>query len=239
MWDGDETIDWDRLSRFGSRDLVIWDSTDLVNWSSARYVTVAPPTAGMAWAPEAHYAPELGTYLVYWSSKLYAEDDVEHSGDSYSRILVAQTDDFREFSPAEVYLDAGGEVIDMTVSITDDRVHRFAKDNSGRGGGVFQEVGSSFFADDFKRVATRLGHEHAGGVEAPLVFRHNQEERWYLWVDQFERQPQGYCALTTTDIDSGQWEPIPAADFDLPASTKHGTVLPLTHAEWQLLDSSL
>ncbi|WP_454293635.1 glycoside hydrolase family 43 protein [Salana multivorans] len=112
VWADGPEINWQRLSRHGSRDLVVWDSPDLLTWSEPRYVTVAPPTAGMAWAPEAHYDAESGDYLVYWSSKLYEPDDPRHESDSYSRILVSRTRDFVTFSLAEVYLDAGREVIE-------------------------------------------------------------------------------------------------------------------------------
>ncbi|TNU76453.1 1,4-beta-xylanase [Miniimonas arenae] len=243
VWTGQPTIDWDHLHRHGSRDLVVWDSPDLVTWSAPRYVTVAPAEAGMAWAPEAHYDEASGEYLVYWSSTLYAPDDVEHAGESYSRILVARTRDFATFGPAQVYLDQGEEVIDLTVYVespTRDgehtRVHRFAKDNGGDRG-VFQETGSAFLADDFVATADGLGRELAVGVEAPLVFRHHHERRWYLWVDSYELDPQGYRALTTTDLASGQWDLVEG--FELPANTKHGTVLPLMRAEWERLDRAL
>ncbi len=39
----------------GSRDLIVWESTDLVNWSEPRAVAVGPLDAGCAWAPEAIY----------------------------------------------------------------------------------------------------------------------------------------------------------------------------------------
>lgn len=241
VWADGPDIDWNRLSRHGSRDLVIWDSPDLVTWSEPRYVTVAPPTAGMAWAPEAHYDAASGHYLVYWSSKLYSPEDPDHAGASYSRILVATTQDFVTFSPAEVYLDSGAEVIDMTVYVEDPaldgegtRVHRFAKDN-GAERGIFQESGSSFHAADFVPVATGLGTVFHEGVEAPLIFRDHHETRWYLWVDAYGLRPMGYRALTTAELASGAWEPVPEGEFVLPPDTKHGTVLPLRRGEWEAL----
>ncbi|MFT3888742.1 MAG: glycoside hydrolase family 43 protein [Arachnia sp.] len=233
IWDGNDTIDWSRLSRHGSRDLVIWDSPDLVTWSEARYVTVAPESAGMAWAPEAHYDRESGEYLVYWSSKLY--DTPDHTDDSYSRILVARTRDFALFSEAEVFLDHGVEVIDMTVYVEDDadpvpgRVHRFAKDNSHEGRRIFQESAPGFFGD-YVPVAARVGDEIDHGIEAPLIFRDNTEARWYLWVDAYGLTPQGYRALATTDLASGAWTPV--LGLSLPEATKHGTVLPLLRHEY-------
>lgn len=241
LWTGEETIDWDRLSRHGSRDLVVWDSPDLLTWSEPRYVTLAPPTAGMAWAPEAHLDPDSGEYLVYWSSKLFDQDDPDHTGDSYSRILVSRTSDFVTFTPAEVHLDQGVEVIDMTVYVEDASrtgetglIHRFAKDN-GTERGVFQETAPSFDGE-FTPVASHLGAVFDSGVEAPLVFRDHHETRWYLWVDQFGQEFQRYRALTTTDLAAGAWEPVPTESFHLPAHTKHGTVLPLVRAEWEALE---
>lgn len=237
VWADGPEIDWHRLSRHGSRDLVIWDSPDLVTWSRPRYVHLAPRWAGMAWAPEAHYDRESGDYLVYFSSTVFGEDDPDHAGDTYSRILVSRTRDFVAFSPAEVYLDNGRETIDMTVYCERPErdgegtaVHRFAKDNGGERG-VFQESGSSFFASDFVPVADRLGSVFHDGVEAPLVFRHHHEPRWYLWVDAFGLRPMGYRALTTANLAAGEWEPVPEGEFVLPPDTKHGTVLPLERAE--------
>lgn len=242
VWADGPQIDWDRLTRHGSRDLVVWDSPDLVHWSPPRYVTVAPTTAGMAWAPEAHFDADSGEYLVYWSSKLYDPEDVDHTGDSYSRIMVARTSDFVTFSPAEVYLDQGPDVIDMTVYVEDPqrpgegrRVHRFAKDN-GTDRGVFQESGSTFGADDFRPVAQQLGSQLAVGVEAPLIFRDNHEPRWYLWVDSYELRPQGYRALVTDDLASGAWEL--AEGFEIPPDTKHGTVLPLRREEYEAIEAA-
>ena len=239
VWAGGPVLDWDAMSRNGSRDLVIWDSPDLVHWSEPRYVTVAPENAGMAWAPEAHYDEDSGDYLVYWSSKLY--DDASRTGTSYSRILAAHTSDFVTFTPAQVALDQGVEVIDMTVYVEDaqdpqpGRVHRIAKDNGAEGRGIFHEVGRDFFAP-FTPVAEWVGREIAVGIEAPLIFRDNHEARWYLWVDSYELDPQGYRVLTTTDLGAGAW--VPLQGIELPTATKHGTVLPLTRAEYDALDGA-
>ena len=66
---------WGEAVRDGSRYLEIWESNDLVNWSEQRHVLVSPETAGMTWAPEAHWDDDIGAYAVYWASDLYAEDD--------------------------------------------------------------------------------------------------------------------------------------------------------------------
>ena len=54
-----------------SRYLEVWESSDLRTWSAQRHVLVAPAEAGMAFAPEAVWAPELGSFVVTWTSSLY------------------------------------------------------------------------------------------------------------------------------------------------------------------------
>lgn len=234
VWGG-EPGDWDTWTRKGSRSIIVWRSTDLVEWSEPWAVDVAPPTAGMAWAPEARYDPDLDEYVVYWSSHLYDRDDIDHAQASYSRILVARTADFVSFDEATVLVDKGpgAGVIDMTVAVDGGKMHRFLKSDAEAK--LFQEVGSSFFEDDFRVIAERIADELHSSVEAPLVFRDTISARWYLWVDQFSSWPQGYVALWTDDLASGVWTPIPPDEFQLPVGTKHGVVIPLRAGEWSAL----
>lgn len=237
-----EGPDWWAYRHRGSRDLVVWDSPDLVTWSEPRYVTVAPPGAGMAWAPEAVYDPVSGDYLVHWSSGLddgpgVGRDTPRGRETGPARIMVARTRDFRTFTEPRTYLELPVGVIDMTVHITADAVHRFAKQDDDAPGswGVFHQVGPSFFADDVVTVARNIGADLGSHVEGPLVFRAHHEHRWYLWVDRYPELPQGYRALTTTDLRSGDWQPVP--DLELEPNTKHGVVLPLLRHEHAALDA--
>jgi hypothetical protein len=233
----EEGQDWEEFRRHGSRDIVVWDSPDLLSWTGPRHVTVAPPDAGMAWAPEAVLDPETGELVVHFASATYP-DDPTHEGECLARLWTTRTRDMRTFTEPEPYLELPHGVIDMTVTHADGRVHRFAKQDDSAPGSwrVFHQVGSHLFADDFTTVATGLGHEFGPLVEGPLVFPTNDGTRWYLWVDQYGRMPQGYHALTTTDLAGGAWEPVPDEDFQLPENTKHGAVLPLTRYEWDRLD---
>ncbi|TDC72426.1 glycoside hydrolase family 43 protein [Streptomyces hainanensis] len=237
---GGDRRGWEAWTRTGSRSIVVWRSRDLVRWSEPWLLEVAPPNAGMAWAPEATYDPERGDFLVYWSSRLFAEDDPRHEGDGYSRVLVARTPDFRGVGPASVLIDLGTDVIDTTVHVDGGTVHRFSKENSFGPDSIrlFQQSGPDFFSDRFRTTATRIADTLYAHVEGPLVFKDNHRELWYLFVDQFARRPQGYVGLTTTDLDSGHWEPIPPDAFHMPPNTKHGAVLPLTGDQWQVLRSA-
>ena len=229
-----EGTDWVQYRHGGSRDIVLWDSDDLISWEGPRAVTVAPEGAGMAWAPESAFDPHSGEHLVYWSSGLAGEGS-EPGRTGPSTILVSRTDDYETFSDPEVYLRLPVGVIDMTVHITPTAVHRFAKQDDRAEGSwhVFHQRGSSFFADDFVTLRTDIGQDIAEHVEGPLVFKDNTRDRWYLWVDQYANDRQGYRAFETDDLESGEWSLI--TDFEVPANTKHGAVLPLFRHEYDAL----
>ncbi|PWD51809.1 1,4-beta-xylanase [Serinibacter arcticus] len=234
-----EGPDWWAYRHRGSRDLVVWDSPDLLTWSEPRLVTVAPPSAGMAWAPEAIYDPVAGEYLVHFSAGLAAsgdpdDPDPEQRGTGPSRIMITRTRDFVTFTPAETYLELPGGVIDMTLHVTPVGVHRFAKQDDAAPDTwqVFHQRGDALFAEDVTTLARNIGDDVAPQVEGPLVFQENGAQRWYLWVDQYSRLPQGYHAYVTTDLDSGRWDPV---ELQLPEATKHGAVIGLFRDEHEAL----
>ena len=74
-------------------------------------------------------------------------------------------------------------------------------------------------------------------VEGPTVFRSNpgdvNGEKTYLFVDEYGGR--GYIPLETADLAQPDW--TVSAQYDLPASPRHGTVIPVTAAELERLHS--
>jgi hypothetical protein len=76
--------------------------------------------------------------------------------------------------------------------------------------------------------------------EGPTVFKANAgdvntggQDTWYLFVDQPSYHGgKGYVPFVTTDLDSGEFTSV-AAQSELPTSPRHGTVLPVTQAEYE------
>lgn len=232
---------WDRAQRQGSRYLEVWESTDLKTWSEQRHVLVSPPTAGNTWAPEAYWDESLQQYVVFWASKIYAEDDPDHTGGTYNRMLYATTRDFVTFSEATTWQDIGTSRIDSTVIKEGDTYYRFTKDEGAGTTGcsdIIQEKNDSLTEPDLvgsKAWAFQEGciGRDAGtsAVEGPTVFKRNPGDtsggQYYLFVDEYGGR--GYIPLTTNDLESPNWQV--AAGYDLPASPRHGTVIPVTQAE--------
>ncbi|MGW2889437.1 family 43 glycosylhydrolase [Streptomyces griseoruber] len=227
--------DWDAAQRTGSKSIMVWESTDLVHWTNQRLVQVSPDSAGNTWAPEAYYDSDLGEYVVFWASKLYNNE--AHSGDTYNRMMYATTRDFYTFSAPKVWIDRGYSVIDSTVIQHDGTYFRLSKDERNNTSStpnskfIFEEKSDSLLNLSWDAVAEGIGKGAMSAAEGPLVFKSNTEDKWYAFLDEFGGR--GYIPFETTDLAAGKWTPV--ADYDLPSRPRHGTVLPVTQAEYDRL----
>jgi GH43 family beta-xylosidase len=207
-----------------------------VTWSEQRHVLVSPPTAGNTWAPEAYYDTDIEAYVVFWASSLYKEDDPEHTGATYHRMMYATTKDFVTFTEPQIWQDAGTSRIDSTVLKEGDQYYRFTKDEGGVTGcnDIIQESSPSLLAqlNGWTIVASCIGRDAgAQAVEGPTAFKSNpgdvNGEKFYLFVDEYGGR--GYIPLETADIAKPQWKI--SSSYNLPGSPRHGTVLPITAAQ--------
>ncbi|MEU1453975.1 family 43 glycosylhydrolase [Streptomyces avermitilis] len=228
---------WDQVQRHGSRSIMIWESTDLVHWTDQRLVKVAPDSAGNTWAPEAYWDDTLGAYVVFWASKLYADDDPDHTGSTYNKMLYATTKDFRTFSEPKVWDDPGYSVIDSTVIKNKGSYYRYTKDERDPSSSspcskfITGEKSTSLTSTTYDFVSDCIGSGSIDRGEGPTVFKSNTENKWYLFIDEYGSR--GYVPFETTDLDSGKW--TMSTDYQLPASPRHGTVMPVTRAEYDRL----
>ncbi|WP_345293452.1 family 43 glycosylhydrolase, partial [Isoptericola chiayiensis] len=233
---------WDAAQRQGSRSIMVWESTDLVSWTDQRLVEVSPETAGNTWAPEAYYDESIGAYVVFWASKLYAEDDPGHTGDSYNRMMYATTRDFVTFTEPQVWIDPGYSVIDSTVTLHDGEYYRFTKDERNNTSStpcskfITAEKSTELRSTDYEYITDCIGAANSlsDGInqgEGPTIFKSNTEEKWYLFIDEFGGR--GYVPFETTDLDAEEW--AMSTDYEMPSRPRHGTVLPVTQAEYDRL----
>ncbi|MCS5724112.1 family 43 glycosylhydrolase, partial [Herbiconiux sp. CPCC 203407] len=235
---------WGDAVHNGSHYIEIWESHDLVNWSEQRHVKVAPDNAGMTWAPEAYYDDTIGAYVVFWASALYPESDPDRTTNTYHRMMYATTRDFVSFSEPQVWQDQGVSRIDSTVLEEDGTYYRFTKDEGANTGcaDIIQESSTDLRATlpSWTQIDSCIGR-NAGtsAVEGPTAFKANpgdiNGEKFYLFVDEYGGR--GYIPLESADIADPDWKV--SADYDLPASPRHGTVVPVTAAELALLEESL
>ncbi|KAI0547817.1 glycoside hydrolase family 43 protein [Xylaria curta] len=217
---------WDKATRQGSRGLVIWKSTDLVNWSSPSLRTVEADTAGMAWAPSAVWDDATSQYYVFWSSRQYSSSDTAHTGTaSLDRIRYATTRDFTTFSAPQDYVALSDTpLIDQEFLRTGtNSFTRFLKNETVNQ--VYQENTTGGLFGTWTRVPGYLRPESP--LEGPAAFADNATPGLYhVWLDNYTQ----YVPYQTADLQNPSWSASSTSGF--PAGLKHGSVTPLTQQEY-------
>lgn len=226
---------WKDTTVSGSRSIIIWESSDLLNWSEPRAVEVAPNGAGCAWAPEAIYDEEEGNYLVYWASEMESKQ-----GDGRGmHIYCSKTCDFLTFSTAERFITRGENscIIDTTIIKAGGKYYRASGD------GQITIESSERLTGEWIILSTleSLGLELTGkDVEGPEFFKFNGAEEWGLLVDQYATG-KGYLPLVTTDISDttgSSWRKPAADEYSFGSLKKrHGSILPITKTEYEAIMS--
>lgn len=233
----------------GSRYLEIWESTDLVNWGEQRHIEVSPPSAGMTWAPEAHYDPTIDAYVVYWSSRLFLDDAHTQEDGNGPQILMATTRDFVTFTPAVPYITSGdiaglrktnAGLIDTTIMERDGTYYRFTKgtEQTACRPDIVAEKGTDLRAPSTSGEWTKFDtclSANAGlpETEGPSAFRSNpgdvNGDRNYVLVDWYGGG--GYIPLYTESLEDGKVDWKVPAKYSLPPSPRHGVAFGITREE--------
>ena len=205
-----------------SREIVVFDSTDLINWTNQRLVTVAPSNASFAWAPECSYDPTAGQYRIYFATDI----------NSIHKMYSVTTSDFINVSSPSVYYDPGTDryAIDGTMVQYNGMTYMFFKySESGPTGRGIQRVQASSLAGPW---SNRSGPLTDDVVEGPTIFKDNDQNRWYLYYDYYS---DGYWGCSTTTNPAGSWTQLNSNEFSLPSGVRHGNIIPVTTGELNAL----
>jgi len=231
--------DWGAYSTNGSRNIVIWESDDLVNWSEERLVDISPRQAECMWAPEAYYDDATGEYVVYWSASV--------SGGNGKKIYYAKTRDFCTFTQPKIYKDVernaknikngNGKIeanltfIDTTMIEYNNVFYRFTK----------REIDQSILMDSSDNILgpfTEVKDLIAGekGVEGPSIFQLIGQEKWILMVDGYAGK--GYFPLMADSpekLETGHFVRVPKSQYQMPKGARHGSFMSITQEEYDAL----
>lgn len=247
----------------GSRSIVVWESPDLVSWSKPWLADVASsiPQCGMAWAPEAVWDEQRQWYMVYWASSCGIGQENRESTNMY----YATTRDFVRFSKPVCWIDRERNCIDTTMLKADDgwwyRV-------SGDGEMTIERTRNPYAVADAAQACLETGpgidewvyvgtlssifdDENYSGdfLEGPELFRLNQPDvgrigsrsmKYGLMCDQFKRS-KGYLSFLSSDLSkpSGRyWRRVDEIALG-ELKKRHGSILPITEAEYQRVHSAL
>lgn len=175
--------DFNEATRFGSRSIVVWESSDLVNWSGPTLTDpIVSVQAGNAWAPEAYYDADIGAYLVIFAARFWPVEDTDRQGPQPpNKLMYVTTQDFKTFSEEKEFFYPGYPVIDATLLPAPEegpRVwYRWIKDE--RDFLIYQERSETGILGEYSRVGGAPDEERIefaaqyNNNEGPLIFKDN------------------------------------------------------------------
>jgi sucrose-6-phosphate hydrolase SacC (GH32 family) len=221
---------WGDSQTNGSRNLVVWESTDLVTWSQPQLLNVADaiPGAGDAWAPEAIWDPASNDYVLYWATNAPLNGVTKH------RIYYAHTTDFRTITSPQVYIDRPGTqgIIDTQIIEAPSGVGNYRYVRASGDGQITLE-GSNSILGTWTNLGNLSGIGLTGSmVEGPMWMKFNGTNKWALYLDQYATSG-GYMPVVTTDPSNPATYQKPASgSYDMGGTKKrHGWIMNLTAAE--------
>ena len=253
---------WEENQTNGSQSIMVWESTDLVNWSEQRMCKVASDDAGCTWAPEAYWDDDTEQYVVFWASKLKTGGK--------QRLYYATTRDFYTFSDAQVWFEEDGSVIDTTVIKVDDWYYRYTKNEDGNTNTygtpskrIYCEKSKSLTApaEDWKLVYNNCLNVGGGQIEGGCIFEINTDDvenaKKIAALKDYELKGDRIFALiadaTGVTIFPGLSDNITTGQFNVLGTTanasvngtplysmpepaaSHGTIMPITSEEYDNL----
>ncbi len=211
---------WDVAQHSGSRDILIWESEDLVNWDGPRAVTVGVEGAGCVWAPEAIYDEERDLIMIFFASMT----------DGKQKIYRCFTKDFRSFTDTELYTECDNHIIDSTIIRADGGYYRYTKDETTKR--IKAEFGKNLENISFSPIHSST-LESMVGVEGPEIFKLNDSDKYCLIVDRYS-EGKGYLPMLSNDLSTGEFTVLEDDEFDFGITKKrHGGVMPVTESEYE------
>ena len=219
---------WQVAQYEGSRDILVWESDNLVDWQGPVAHTIGVEGAGCVWAPEAIYDAKEDAILMFWASMVKLEGDIEPK----QRIYASYTRDFKEFTDPFIFMEKENHAIDSTIIEDKGAYYRYTKDETTKN--ICVDCSTTLKPEDFKEVKSATLSE-LFGVEGPEIYKMNDREEWCLIVDRFATH-KGYLPLITNNLASGEFRILEDSEFDMGVNKKrHGGVLPVTEEEYQEL----
>jgi predicted GH43/DUF377 family glycosyl hydrolase len=196
-------------------------SEDLINWSEQQYIPVMEhePDARNCWAPELFWDEDSRQYMIYWATTIPGRFPMtEATGDeNYNhRMYYTLTQDFKEFTQAEVLYDHGFNVIDATIHKIDGEYVMFLKDETllPVAEKNIRIASSSSLTSGYSPASEPITDHW---VEGPTVT--NINGNWVVYFDRYTESKMG--AVSSSDFVN--WTDI-TDQLSFPEGTRHGTI---------------
>ncbi|HET7733401.1 MAG TPA: family 43 glycosylhydrolase [Paludibacter sp.] len=212
-----------------NRGMILLKSTDLIHWTSKaiNIPDVFPKEFGdvlRVWAPQTIYDPTVKKYMVYFSM-------LKSSPGDYDKIYYCYVNkDFTalETAPKQLFFSPDNKAcIDGDIVFSNGKYHLFFK-TEGHGNGIKKATADKLTGK--WTLVDKYLQQTTSPVEGAGVFKLNNSADWILMYDMYT---SGRYQFTR----SSNLEDFKVIDHDVTMDfhPRHGTVLPITAKEANLL----
>ena len=233
-----------------SPDIVIWVSSDLINWKEHTvYTPVLRSTPDYEdalqriGAPKVYFDESTSQYILTWHTphKEGTSEDPERYWAS-QRTLYVLSEDLKTFSdhPTKLF-DLGMGTIDVFIRKVDDQYFAVIKDETyptlyWPTGKTIRIARSASLTGPYSAPADPISPNFR---EAPMLIPSPDNKIWYMYYEQYPGVSYG---LSIADNLNGPWYQASGytfhADWDkysMPASVRHGCMITISKEEYERL----
>ncbi len=211
-----------------NRAMILLKSKDLINWSSS-IVNIQkrfPRNEDLlrVWAPQTIYDAKAKKYMIYWSMKNGNNPDIIY----YAYANKDFTD--LETTPKQLFFSpTNGSCIDGDIIFKDGKYNLFFK-TEGNGDGI--KIATSNKLTEGYVLNDNYVQQTKDPVEGAGVFKLNKGEGYILMYDVYTKGK--YQFTKTKDLKNFT---VVDQEVTMNFHPRHGTVLPITAAEAERLES--
>ncbi|MBR4626961.1 MAG: family 43 glycosylhydrolase [Ruminococcus sp.] len=213
-----------------NRNLITANSTDLVHWFDDTIIEIANKYPNMmgcdrAWAPQAIYAPEKQSYMIYFAARVPGTDD-------RTIMYYAYSSDLKKLDTAPTLLFApqnGNDAIDSDIIFRNGTYYMYYKNETNKRIYLAESEHASGPYREIKQVS-----EGNIGVEGPNIYNVIGTDEWLMMSDAYGN---GYYVMqSTTDLENFTTVDRSAYSFDF--TPRHGYVIPINADQYNALVSA-
>lgn len=213
-------------TNFGQNNqfLHAWDSTNLTSFTGYRRIQMHSMNNTHTWAPTAFWDSSRGQYGIVYSAANSGQDV----------LMVNYTSDFQNVSAPQVFFSPGFDVLDGDIVVGGGTTYLYYKNLAD--GNLYGARSATGAPNSFTTYTSGLRQGDA--LEGPLLLKANQGNGWWLWGDSFLPVNGEYYVWSTSDIGADTWSLVNQRDYTPPLNAKHGSIQPITSAEYNALVSA-
>ncbi len=227
-FDKDGNIDWNKLSKNGSKYISMWKSQDLIHFSGQELISFGRDDFGCIWAPEVFFDENNDEYIIHFSATVKSDND------SHMAIYYTKTSDFIHFTYPQLFFKKENDVLDSHIVKIGDKYHLFYKNSAEplmNMHAYSDELFGKYIHDNaFEKYMSQL--YRPGSYEASTTYI-LPDGKWCLMMDFFgcEKDKMGYVPFISPKAGNADFK-MSKENFTFPYGFKHGRVIEITQSEY-------